>query len=126
MLHLQAKASELDEVVEKLAAAEEKLAEIKGSFEADPLALVPWMQALFGLADAGMTTLDTGSFAGGAGAGAGGGLEAAFSGPSCAGALAAAEKVLGTFKRRCAPGGVGCGAMTGCRSGCRCLCDAGA
>ena len=88
---------------EKLAAAEEKLAEIKGSFEADPLALVPWMQALFGLADAGMTAFDTGSFAG-----AGAGLEAAYTGPSCAGALAAAEKVLGTFKRRCAAGGVGC------------------
>jgi hypothetical protein len=91
----------MEAVAEKLAAAEEKLAEIKGSFEADPLALVPWMQALFGLADAGMTAFDTGSFAGSNGTG----LEAAFGGTSCAGTLAAAEKVLGTFKRRCAAAG---------------------
>jgi hypothetical protein len=55
-------------------------------------------QALFALADAGMTAFDTGSFA--AGGGAAGGLEALLAGASCGGALAAAEKVLGAFRRR--------------------------
>jgi hypothetical protein len=49
-----------------------------------------------------MTAFDTGSFA--AGSDAAGGLEALLAGPSCSGALAAAERVLGAFKRRWAGG----------------------
>eukprot|EP00951_Prasinocladus_malaysianus_P013799 scaffold104834_cov41-Prasinocladus_malaysianus.AAC.1 len=40
------------------AEVEGKLTEIKGSYESDPLALVGWMNTLFALADAGITSFD--------------------------------------------------------------------
>uniref|UniRef100_A0A061R728 Aldo keto reductase n=1 Tax=Tetraselmis sp. GSL018 TaxID=582737 RepID=A0A061R728_9CHLO len=46
------------ELQERLAEAEAQLTDVKGSYGADPLSLVPWMNTLFALADAGLTTFD--------------------------------------------------------------------
>lgn len=50
--------AELEEAKNKLAETEGLLVEVKASFLEDPLALTPWMQTLFDLAGAGLTTFD--------------------------------------------------------------------
>lgn len=61
----------------------------------DPLALVNWMQALFGLADAGCTTFDVhGRFW------PYGSLSDMFGRNACSTAFQGAEQILGIFKRR--------------------------
>lgn len=89
------KAKELEQAKTKLAELEQQLAELRASFEQDPLSLTSWMQALFTLADAGMTTFDVGE------------LSYPYNGihqltaPGMASsAFAATEKLLGAFKQR--------------------------
>lgn len=48
----------IEEAKAKLADFEGMLGEIKASFEPEPLSLVPWMQTMFALVDAGVTTID--------------------------------------------------------------------
>lgn len=62
----------------------------------DPLSLVPWMQTLFALADAGMTTFDvSGRFFPYTN------LRALFNSDNSSSMFDGCESVLGTFKRRC-------------------------
>ncbi|KAG2484363.1 hypothetical protein HYH03_016782 [Edaphochlamys debaryana] len=95
----EAKQSELDLVKVALGDADAAVQELKASFNDDPLALVPWMQALTDLADGGMTTFEV--------SGAGWpycSLRQLFgevpSAAPPAGFFDGAERVLGTFKRR--------------------------
>ncbi|GFR49624.1 hypothetical protein Agub_g11696 [Astrephomene gubernaculifera] len=95
----EAKAAELEVLRVAIADTEAAVAELKASFSDDPLSLVPWVQALTDLADAGMTTFEV--------SGAGwpycplrqlfGELPSA---APPAGFFDGAERVLGTFKRR--------------------------
>jgi hypothetical protein len=65
----------------------------------DPLALVPWMQAFFALADAGLTTFDiSGPFYPHTD------LRTLFRGADTAWLYEGVEKLLGVFKRRCTDG----------------------
>ena len=62
----------------------------------DPLSLVPWMQTLFDLVDAGLTTFEVGGpFFPHTG------LKALFSSSNAISSYESAEKVLGIFKKRC-------------------------
>eukprot|EP00877_Chromochloris_zofingiensis_P015228 jgi/Chrzof1/995/Cz01g36060.t1 len=91
----EAKLAEQEEAKNQLADAEAQLNELKGSFDPDPLALVNWMQALFGLADAGCTTFDVhGRFW------PYGSLSDMFGRNACSTAFQGAEQILGIFKRR--------------------------
>jgi hypothetical protein len=96
----EAKTTQLEADRAALAESEAAMAALKASFAEDPLSLVPWMNVLFDLADAGMTTFDlsapffphtnlTALFGGGP-----------TSGPAGASAYQGIEQVLGTFKRR--------------------------
>ncbi|MEW5315305.1 MAG: hypothetical protein WDW38_006745 [Sanguina aurantia] len=75
--------------------AEVLLGDLKASFFEDPLALLPWMQALFDLADAGLTTFDVGGafwpYTQ---------LRSLFSTDNTTSYYEGAEKILGLFKRR--------------------------
>jgi len=74
----------------------------------DPLALVPWMQTLFALADAGMTTFDvSGRFFPFTN------LHALFSSDNSTSYYEGTESVLGMFKRRCV-------VKFGCACACTC------
>ncbi|MEW5297573.1 MAG: hypothetical protein WDW36_000775 [Sanguina aurantia] len=75
--------------------AEVLLGDLKASFLEDPLALLPWMQTLFDLADAGLTTFDvSGAFWPYTQ------LRSLFSTDNTASYYEGAEKILGLFKRR--------------------------
>ncbi len=79
---------------------EGQLAELRASFSEDPLSLVGWMNVLFALADAGLTTFDvSGAFFPHTN------LRALFSGDNQSSFYQGSESVLGTFKRRCVAGG---------------------
>eukprot|EP00878_Enallax_costatus_P028079 GHUV01030286.1.p1 GENE.GHUV01030286.1~~GHUV01030286.1.p1 ORF type:complete len:305 (+),score=86.74 GHUV01030286.1:545-1459(+) len=106
----EGKQQQLEEAQRQLAEAQTALSDLQASFEPDPLSLVPWMSALFALADSGCSSFDTG--------GCGwppqpdktplsdllgpSGTSAAVGGPAAASAwlYGGAEKVLGVFKRR--------------------------
>eukprot|EP00879_Flechtneria_rotunda_P018560 GHRR01019474.1.p1 GENE.GHRR01019474.1~~GHRR01019474.1.p1 ORF type:complete len:462 (+),score=186.66 GHRR01019474.1:276-1661(+) len=105
----EARQGELDEAQQQLGEAQAALNDVTSSFEADPLSLVPWMSALFALADAGCSCFD----AGGGGwppPNAGqvpltellGPPSSSTRGPAAASAwlYGGSEKVLGVFKRR--------------------------
>ncbi|KXZ53326.1 hypothetical protein GPECTOR_7g1220 [Gonium pectorale] len=95
----EAKGAELEVLRVALADAEAAVAELKTSFMEDPLALVPWMQALTDLADGGMSTFDVSGATWPYCA-----LRQLFgempSGAPPAGFFDGVERVLGTFKRR--------------------------
>ncbi|GIL49677.1 hypothetical protein Vafri_5995 [Volvox africanus] len=95
----EAKGAELEVLRVAISDAEAAVSELKASFTDDPLSLVPWMQALTDLADAGLTTFEV--------SGAGWpycSLRSLFgelpSAAPPAGFLDGVERVLGTFKRR--------------------------
>ncbi|WIA22457.1 hypothetical protein OEZ85_004755 [Tetradesmus obliquus] len=101
----EAKQQEIEETQQQLADAQAALSDLQASFEPDPLSLVPWMSALFALADAGCRSFDTG----GAGWPPCPGqapltelLAGSYGNPAAASAwlYGGAEKVLGVFKRR--------------------------
>lgn len=79
-----------------LADAEAGIAELKASFAEDTLSLVPWMQTMFDLVDAGFTTFEVGGaffpFSP---------LRKLFSSDNSSNLFDDSERVLGTFKRRC-------------------------
>lgn len=91
----EAKTNQLDENKAGLVEVEAALAELRTSFAEDPLSLVPWMGALFGLADAGLTTFDvSGQFFPHTN------LRSLFSGDNSMSYYQGAETVLGVFKKR--------------------------
>ncbi|KAF8057626.1 svkA [Scenedesmus sp. PABB004] len=100
-LEREKKPEELEAAQAELVEAQVALAELQASFAQDPLALTPWMCALFALADAGCTSFDAG----------GGGFPPTRPGASPLAELLAqggpaaawhggAERLLGAFKRR--------------------------
>lgn len=91
----EAKTAELEGLRGQFADVEGQLAELKASFQEDPLSLVPWMANLFALADAGLTTFEvSGPFFPYAN------LRQLFTGDNSASYYEGVEKVLGVFKRR--------------------------
>mmetsp|Transcript_36018 Transcript_36018/g.101993 ORF Transcript_36018/g.101993 Transcript_36018/m.101993 type:complete len:511 (-) Transcript_36018:159-1691(-) len=91
-----------EELTTQLAALQEhvdnldaKLTEVKASYEADALSLVPWMNTLFALADAGLTSFDVSgpSFPHYP-------LHKLFGESNSLDMFAGVEKMLATFKRR--------------------------
>eukprot|EP00200_Dunaliella_tertiolecta_P005346 CAMPEP_0202357714 /NCGR_PEP_ID=MMETSP1126-20121109/11636_1 /ASSEMBLY_ACC=CAM_ASM_000457 /TAXON_ID=3047 /ORGANISM="Dunaliella tertiolecta, Strain CCMP1320" /LENGTH=540 /DNA_ID=CAMNT_0048950661 /DNA_START=137 /DNA_END=1759 /DNA_ORIENTATION=+ len=87
--------NEVENANNEMQEAEAAYAELRGSFAEDPLSLVPWMQTLFALADAGMTTFDvSGRFFPFTN------LRALFSSDNSSSYYEGTESVLGMFKRR--------------------------
>lgn len=92
---MQALQAKIDEITASLEEAQGAFTDIKASFQDDPLALTPWMNALFDTADLGVTTFSAaGRFWPRAP------LSAVLSTTHGAEASAAAEKVLGAFRKR--------------------------
>lgn len=89
------KGAELEAEKAKMEEIEGQLAEIKGSFAEDPLSLVPWMQSLFQLADAGLTTfqVDGNNFPYTR-------LQKLFGNDNTTSLNEGPEKILGLFKKR--------------------------
>eukprot|EP00873_Tetraselmis_striata_P008526 jgi/Tetstr1/428790/TSEL_018777.t1 len=87
--------TQLAEVQEQFAEAEAALGEVKGSYVGDTLSLVPWMNTLFALADAGLTSFDVSgpSFPHCP-------LAQLFGESNSLDMFAGVEKMLATFKRR--------------------------
>ncbi|GAX80302.1 hypothetical protein CEUSTIGMA_g7740.t1 [Chlamydomonas eustigma] len=80
----------------QLAETETQLTELKASFYDDPLSLVPWMQTLFDLVDAGLTSFEVGGplFPHTT-------LSSLFGSNNNTSFYESSERVLGVFKRRC-------------------------
>lgn len=87
--------TQLAALQEQFADAEAGLGEVKGSYVADTLSLVPWMNTLFALADAGLTSFDVSgpSFPHCP-------LAQLFGESNSLDMFAGVEKMLATFKRR--------------------------
>lgn len=87
--------AELEEAKAKLTETDGLLVEVKASFQDDALALTPWMQTLFDLADAGLTTFDvSGNFWPHSN------IRELFSGNNSRSYYEGVEQLLGTFKKR--------------------------
>lgn len=89
--------TQLATLQEQFAEAEANLGEVKGSYVGDTLSLVPWMNTLFALADAGLSSFDVSgpSFPHCP-------LHQLFGESNSLDMFAGVEKMLATFKRRCA------------------------
>ena len=83
------------EATEKLQEAQAALQEVQASFQEDPLALTPWMNALFATADLGLTTMAVGPGAWPATAAA-----AVFTARDGAEATEGTERMLAAFQKR--------------------------